>query len=63
MSETATSTAAPSSLSEAANAEHAQQAALHGLGGVVDEIGEGAANGIGIGKHGRQAGFEIALAR
>ena len=35
----------------AVNAEHAQQAALHGLGGVVDEVGQRAANGIGIGQH------------
>ena len=63
VSETAISTAAPSSLSGGANAEHAQQAALHGFSGVVDEVGEGAANGLGIGQDRRQAGLEIALRR
>ncbi len=33
-----------------AHAEDAEQAALHGLGGVVDEVGEGAADGLGIGE-------------
>ena len=34
-----------------ANAEHAQQAALHGFGGIVDQVGQRAANGLGIGQH------------
>ena len=45
----------------AVHAEHAQQAALHGLGGIVDEVGQRAANGLRIGQHQRQAGLQIAL--
>ena len=61
MSEMAISTAAPSSLSEAVNAEHAQQAALHGFGGVVDQVGQGAADGFGIGQNRGQARLEVPL--
>ena len=45
----------------AAHAEYAEQTALHGLGGIVDEVGERTANGFVIGKDQRQSGFEIAL--
>ena len=45
----------------AVKSEHAQQAALHGLGGVVDEVGQGAADGFRIGQHRRQTRLEIAL--
>jgi hypothetical protein len=45
----------------AVNAEHAQQAALHGLGGVVDQVGQRAANGLGIGQHRRQSRLQIPL--
>ena len=40
--------------------EHAQQAALHGLGGVIDQVGQRAANGFRIGQHRRQPGCQIA---
>ncbi len=41
--------------------EYAQQAALHGLGGVVDEVSQGAADGLGIGQHRRQARLQVAI--
>ena len=56
-----TSTAAPSSLSAVSHAEHAKQAALHGFSGIVDEVGQSAANGFRIGQHRRQVRLEIAL--
>ena len=43
------------------NTEQAQQAALHGFSSVVDEVGEGTAQGVVIGENGGQSGLEIAL--
>jgi hypothetical protein len=42
--------APPSSLSDGANAEDPQQAALHGFSGIIDEVGQGTAQRIGIGE-------------
>ena len=43
------------------DAEHAQQAALHGFSGIVDEVGQRPADGLGIGQHRRQVGLKVAL--
>ena len=61
VSETSISTAAPSSASELLNAEHAEQAALHGLGSVVDQVCQGAADGLMIGENRRETRFKVAL--
>ena len=45
----------------AAHAEHAEQAALHGLGGVVDEVGQRAADGFRIGENRRKSGSRSRL--
>ena len=40
--------------------ELAEQAVLHGFGGVVDEVGEGALEGFGVGDDEREVGGEVA---
>ena len=47
----------------AANAKHPQQAALHGLGRVVDQVGQRAADGFRIGQNRGQTRFQVALHR
>src|SRR5260370_32062985 len=45
---------------EGAEAKLAEEALLHGLGGVVDEVAEGALEGLGVGEDEGQIGGEFA---
>ena len=42
------------------DAKLAEEALLHGLGGVVDEVAEGALEGFGVGEDERKIGSELA---
>ncbi len=42
------------------DAKLAQEAALHGLDGVVDQVAEGALHGFGVGEHKREVAAETA---
>ena len=57
MSETVSSTM-PEGSRRGGDAEFAQQALLHGFGGVVDEVAEGALHGFGVGEDERKVGRE-----
>src|SRR5487761_2401561 len=46
-----------------ADAEHAEQASMHGLCCIVDEVGKGAPDGFRIGQHCRQTGLQVTLYR
>ena len=41
-----------------ADAQFAQQALLHGFGGVVDQVAQGALHGFGVGEDERKAGIQ-----